>query len=99
MSRFCLNVKLWLKPERVDDFLRVILEDRQRTLELEPTCKQFTVGKSTKEENVFFLHEEYDDRAAFDAHLQTPHFFLWKQFCESDPFTQPEQVDFFNEIQ
>jgi autoinducer 2-degrading protein len=24
------------------------------------------------------FYEVYDDRAAFDAHLQTPHFFRWR---------------------
>ena len=27
---------------------------------------------------IVVLYEVYDDRAAFEAHLQTPHFFRWR---------------------
>ena len=30
--RYCVNMALFLKPERVDDFLKVILADREGTL-------------------------------------------------------------------
>ena len=40
----------------------------------EPGCRQFFVSRSEDNPDRFFLYEEYDDEAAFDAHLETPHF-------------------------
>ncbi len=77
MPRYCVNVKIWIKPERVSDFLTVILADKEATERLEPTAKQFTVGKSATEEHCYFLHEEYDDKAAFESHCKTEHFGHW----------------------
>ena len=77
MPRYCINVKLFLKAERVEDFLKIIADDKKATIETEPTCKQFQVGKSTTEENVYYLHEEYDDKAAFESHTKTAHFASW----------------------
>ena len=40
----------------------------------EPGCRKFFVSRSEDDPDRFFLYEEYDDEAAFDAHLETPHF-------------------------
>ena len=40
----------------------------------EPGCRKFFVSRSEDNPDRFFLYEEYDDEAAFDAHLETPHF-------------------------
>ena len=40
----------------------------------EPGCRKFFVSRSDDDPDQFFLYEEYDDEAAFDAHLKTPHF-------------------------
>ena len=96
-QRYCLNVKLWFKTDRVQDFLAVILADKKQTEALEPTCKRFTFGKSITEENCYLLQEEYDDKAAFESHCKTEHFAQWIEFTNSYPFTKPPQVDIFEE--
>ncbi len=40
----------------------------------EPGCRKFFVSRSDDDPDRFFLYEEYDDEAAFAAHLETPHF-------------------------
>ena len=40
----------------------------------EPGCRQFDVCHDPDHPDHVFLYEVYDDRAAFDAHLSTPHF-------------------------
>ena len=40
----------------------------------EPGCREFFVSRSEDNPDRFFLYEECDDEAAFDAHLGTPDF-------------------------
>jgi quinol monooxygenase YgiN len=45
---------------------------------LEPTrteagCIRMQLYESTREPSVFFVHSQWTDEAAFDAHAQTPH--------------------------
>ena len=39
-----------------------------------PDAGKFFVSRSEDNPDRFFLYEEYDDEAAFDAHLGTPDF-------------------------
>jgi quinol monooxygenase YgiN len=52
---------LYLKPDRVGEFIKVILADKEATLRLEPGARQFTFGRSPTDPTRFFLHEEFDD--------------------------------------
>ena len=60
-SRYCVNMALYLKPDRVGEFIKVILADKEATLRLEPGARQFTFGRSPTDPTRFFLHEEFDD--------------------------------------
>lgn len=40
----------------------------------EPGCRQFDVCRDPADASRFVLYELYDDDAAIDAHLRTPHF-------------------------
>lgn len=40
----------------------------------EPGCLVFRAHRSTDDERRFFLYEEFADRAAYDAHVEAPHF-------------------------
>ena len=40
----------------------------------EPGCRRFDVVEPPGEADRILLYEIYDDRAAFEAHLKTPHF-------------------------
>jgi autoinducer 2-degrading protein len=97
-TRYCLNVRLCLKSERVEEFLRLMRHDQRETLTKEPGCRQFELGRSVSDPCQFFLHEEYDDIAAFQAHTQTPHYAEWQQFVQSDPFTSDIVADFYETI-
>jgi quinol monooxygenase YgiN len=41
-------------------------------------CQQFEVHVRVHSPPTVVLYEIYNDRAAFEAHLQTPHFFRWR---------------------
>ncbi len=63
-----------IKPERLADFMPLMLENARASRETEPGCRVFDVCVDPKKETSVFLYEVYDDRAAFDAHLETAHF-------------------------
>jgi len=95
-ERFCLNVNLYIREERREEFLRCTLNNQNNSLQ-EPACLQFTWGEDTKVPNSFYFHEAYQGEQGFDAHCSTPHFAVWEAFAGSEPspFTQPPQVVFF----
>lgn len=69
-----LVVEFIIKPAFVDAFERVIVENARASRETEPGCGQFDVCRDPVDATKFFLYELYDDEAAVQAHLRTPHF-------------------------
>jgi quinol monooxygenase YgiN len=61
------------RPEHALAFRAAMIENARASREREPGCRQFDVCADPASGAVF-LYELYDDRAAFDAHLATPHF-------------------------
>ncbi|MEM8914829.1 MAG: putative quinol monooxygenase [Pseudomonadota bacterium] len=55
----------------------VIAARIDKSLSDEPGCRQFDICTDPSRPDEVFLYEIYDDRAAFDAHLDAAHF---KQF-------------------
>jgi quinol monooxygenase YgiN len=62
----------------VADFIAHSSEDGRASVANEDGCRQFDVHVSADGSPTVVLYEVYDDRAAFEAHLQTPHFFRWR---------------------
>jgi quinol monooxygenase YgiN len=67
-------VEFQIKPAFIDAFARAIVDNARASRETEPGCRQFDVCRDPGEPSAFFLYELYDDAAAFEAHLQSPHF-------------------------
>ena len=80
---YVVLVDFKVKPERLKDFMPLMLENARASRETEPCCRQFDVCVDPADRTQVFLYEVYDDRKAFDAHLATLHF---KQF---DPAVAP----------
>jgi quinol monooxygenase YgiN len=66
-------VTLEILPERAEAFRDRIGQQKADSLG-EPGCRRFDVWCDTGDCTRVFLFEVYDDRAAFDAHLASPHF-------------------------
>jgi quinol monooxygenase YgiN len=100
-AAFSLNVELCIKPEVMEEFLKVI-NNNQSGSRAEPLCLQYDYGESTTTPNSYYFHEEYtgDDegKKGFDAHAIAPHFVKWEEFAATDPFTKPPVVSFFKNI-
>lgn len=62
-----------VKPGRMAAFLSAACDDARLSLADEPGCRQFDVVRPIGTDDVVVFYEVYDDRAAFDRHLDTPH--------------------------
>jgi quinol monooxygenase YgiN len=61
------------KPDCMDAFLALAQDDASHSVADEPGCRQFDVVQMEEASHHVLFYEVYDSRAAFDAHLQTPH--------------------------
>jgi quinol monooxygenase YgiN len=73
MNGYVILVDFLLKPGAKAQFRRAIDSNARASCRTEPGCRQFDVVEPADDENRILLYEIYDDRAAFEAHLQTPH--------------------------
>jgi autoinducer 2-degrading protein len=69
-----LVVEFRIKTEHIAAFERAIVENARASRETEAGCRQFDVCRDPDDPGLFFLYELYDDEAAIQAHLRTPHF-------------------------
>lgn len=73
--RLVVLVEFALHPGKEPEFRRLVLENAAASLRDEPGCSLFDVLTPEGEPSErIVLYEIYDDPAAFDAHLATPHF-------------------------
>lgn len=95
---YCLNVESIVKPDFVAEYDKLIISHAANSLK-EPACVQFDWGKAEPNEKghvCYYFHEEYVDKAGFEAHMVTPHFKRFVEFNESkQPYVVPQTVDFF----
>lgn len=69
-----LVVEFRIKPPFIAAFEAAITANAQASLDTEPGCRQFDVCRDPADPALFFLYELYDDEAAVDTHLHSPHF-------------------------
>ncbi|MDH3388537.1 MAG: antibiotic biosynthesis monooxygenase [Gammaproteobacteria bacterium] len=71
---YVVVVEFSARPRHADAFKRRVRQQAQDSLEREPGCHVFDVCIDPERDNFVLLYEVYSDRAAFDAHLASPHF-------------------------
>ncbi len=75
MNKFVLIVEFQVKPDSLEKFNQAIAINAKASVSEEPGCRQFDVlTPEAGPGDRITLYEIYDDAAAFDAHLATPHF-------------------------
>lgn len=62
-----------IRQVELDAFLAVALDDARHSVQDEPGCQQFDVIVTDEATPTVVFYEVYEDKAAFDLHLQTPH--------------------------
>lgn len=95
MSRpFAINVQFRVKPERRQEFLRVMQSNIQQTLGKEPNALQFVLGQDLEQPDIYYLHEEYKTRHDHaDLHSKTAYYDECMKFFATEPFSEPHQAD------
>jgi quinol monooxygenase YgiN len=71
-TAFVVIAEFEVKSARMADFLALADDDAYHSVTDEAGCRQFDVAVFPGSTRVLF-YEVYDDRAAFDLHLETPH--------------------------
>ena len=71
-------VKVRVKPELRDQFLKAIEVDALGSERDEPGCLRFNVLRDQQDENVYYFYEVYRDEAALEAHRAAPHYAVWR---------------------
>jgi len=74
MSAFAIIVDFRLKPGQREAFRRLIDANARDSATLERGCQRFDVLEPAEGDDRVLLYEIYDDRAAFDQHVESGHF-------------------------
>ena len=72
-TAFIVIAEFAVRPDRIPAFLDLAHTDATSSLKNEPGCRRFDVLQAEDDRGHVVFYEVYDDRAAFDAHLETPH--------------------------
>mmetsp|Transcript_5650 Transcript_5650/g.8187 ORF Transcript_5650/g.8187 Transcript_5650/m.8187 type:complete len:256 (+) Transcript_5650:58-825(+) len=88
-----LNAKCRVKPEQREAWIAAIQENQLCTRRDEPGNLQFVVGQDVDDENTFYLHEEFQNIAAFQDHCASPHFCRYDEFCNKSKKKAPLDGD------
>lgn len=72
-----LVVKVQIKPEFRQQFMKEMLADAVGSEKLEPGCLMFNIVQDAANPNTLYLFEVYRDAKAVEAHKKMPHFVNW----------------------
>jgi quinol monooxygenase YgiN len=84
---YVVLARWWAKAGREDRIVEV-LEELARASNAEPGCRLYQPHRATDDGRAFFIYEQYDDEAAFEAHVASEHF---KRLVEGEAI--PELLD------
>lgn len=77
---FVITAEFRLKPDMLNAFMPLILIQAEKSLSSEPGCLVFDVCiEHNDNEDVVFLYEVYQDEAAFNLHMETPHYLAFSE--------------------
>jgi autoinducer 2-degrading protein len=71
---YVVTVEFAVQPVHAAAFRAEIVANARASRDAEAGCRQFDVCVPPDDPASVFLYELYVDRAAFDAHLASPHF-------------------------
>ncbi|MFC6646014.1 putative quinol monooxygenase [Granulicella cerasi] len=81
-AAFVVIAEFEVSAENRREFLELCRYDAEHSVSDEPGCRQFDCSTAEESLESVVLYEVYDDRVAFDAHLQTPHYALFAEGVE-----------------
>jgi len=96
MSAFALIVHLQARPNQVDRFMKMALENAAASRTTESGCRQFDVLVDPEDPTKIAFYEVYDNKQAFETHLETPHFKYY--FENAVPLLAHRERTFFTRV-
>jgi autoinducer 2-degrading protein len=76
-------VKVKVKADGRERFLKAIEVDALGSEGDEPGCARFNVLQDTQDQNVYYFYEVYRDEAALEAHRAAPHYAVWRAVADT----------------
>jgi (4S)-4-hydroxy-5-phosphonooxypentane-2,3-dione isomerase len=76
-------VKVRIKAEERDRFLKAIEADALGSERDEPGCLRFNVLQDQQDRNVYYFFEVYRNEAALEAHRTAPHYAVWRAAADT----------------
>lgn len=73
MNKFVLLVEFQVKPESLEEFLKLVDGNARDSVSKEPGCFQFDVMQTMDDPNHVVLYEVYATEDAFKAHMGMAH--------------------------
>ncbi len=86
---YVIVAPIQIKEGHKEEFVAGLLEDAKGAVNDEPGCLRFDVIQDAGDPNRVWVYEVYTDEAAFQAHLQAPHF---TKFQEASATWKDEDV-------
>lgn len=93
---YAVIVDFKTRPEHAAAFRNEIVANARASVADEPGCRQFDVCVDPQDATQIFLYEIYDDLAAFQAHMGTPHYAVFDK--NSAPLVEAKKVRKFERI-
>ncbi|HEY3068390.1 MAG TPA: putative quinol monooxygenase [Methylomirabilota bacterium] len=78
-----LWVKVRVKPDGRERFLKAIEHDALASERDEPGCHRFNVLQDTTDPSTYFFYEVYEDEAAIEKHRAMPHYATWRAAADT----------------
>jgi autoinducer 2-degrading protein len=76
-------VKVRVKPEERERFLKAIEVDALGSERDEANCMRFNVLQDAEDQNVYYFYEVYRDEAALEAHRAALHYAVWRAAADT----------------
>ena len=76
-------VKVRVKAEERERFLKAIEADAIGSERDEPDCLRFNVLRDQQDQNVYYFFEVYRNEAALEAHRAAPHYAVWRAAADT----------------
>ena len=79
MGAYVILVDFRLRPGAEREFRQLIDANARDSCRNEPGCRRFDVLEAPGEADRILLYEIYDNYAAFEAHVRSPHYDLFNK--------------------
>jgi quinol monooxygenase YgiN len=80
--------KLRAAKGKGDALAALLIEQSAAVRAAEPGCLIYRPHRSTKDPDVFWFYEMYEDEAAFDAHRKAPHLAAFRERREREGLSE-----------